>query len=120
MAARTVLVVDDDPTTVEFLTMALEGQGYGVLSEVGDEAIELAREARPDVILLDLMMPRMDGFEVCRRLRGNPATAEIPIILMSAHDRLNSVSDAMAVNDSLPKPFHFGDLFAAVERWAHA
>ena len=118
MVARTILIVDDDPPTVEFLTMALEGEGYSVLAAVGNEAIQLARAARPDVILLDLMMPQMDGFEICQRLRADPAMAKIPIILMSAHDRLSSVSAAIAVNDRLSKPFHFGDLFATIERWA--
>src|SRR5579884_2548772 len=115
---RTVLVVDDDPAIVEFLRWVLEEQGYRVLSAVDGEALRLAHEERPAVILLDLVMPRMDGREVCRRLRADPVTANIPIVAMSAHDRLAAPSETLAVNDRLVKPFHFGDLFATVARWA--
>jgi CheY-like chemotaxis protein len=73
---------------------------------------------RPALILLDLQMPRMDGAEVCRRLRAEPATAAIPIVLMSADDRLGSAARALGVDDQLPKPFKLSDLFVAVARWA--
>jgi CheY-like chemotaxis protein len=70
------------------------------------------------VILLDLQMPRMGGEEVCRRLRAEPATAAIPIILMSADDRLGAAARALGVEDRLPKPFKLSDLYVAVARWA--
>lgn len=77
-------------------------------------ALQVAHEAQPDVILLDLMMPRMDGREVSQRLRADPATATIPIVAVSAHDGLATVNGTLAVNDRLAKPFYFGDLFAVV------
>lgn len=114
----TVLIIDDDPLIVDFLTEVLEDEGYRVLTSVDGAALRMARETRPDVILLDVMMPAMDGLEVSRRLREDPTTRNIPIVVMSAHDRLNTVAATMQVNDKLSKPFHFGDLSATVARWA--
>lgn len=117
MTTPTVLVVDDDPAITALLTDMLEDRGYRVLTAMDGAALQVAHEAQPDVILLDLMMPRVDGREVSRRLRADPATATIPIVAMSAHDRLATVTGTLAVNDRLTKPFHFGDLFAVVARW---
>lgn len=117
MSRGTVLVVDDDDAIVEVIRSALEDEGYRVLSAVDGAALGLARDQRPDLILLDIMMPVMDGVEVSRRLRADSTTARIPIIVMSANSRLSSVAEAMPVNDRLPKPFELVDLFDAVERW---
>jgi CheY-like chemotaxis protein len=117
MKPHTVLVVDDDADIVDFLHMALEGLGYRVLSAVDGCALSLAREDPPDLILLDLLMPGMDGVEVSQRLRAHPATANIPIVLMSAHERLLSTARSVAADDRLPKPFELDDLFATVARW---
>lgn len=115
---RTVLVVDDDPMIVDFLETALEDEGYTVLASVGAAAIPLARSVQPSVILLDLMMPGMDGMEVSRRLRDDPATAHIPIIVMSAADRLRATGALLPVDDRLPKPFELRTLYDKVARWA--
>jgi CheY-like chemotaxis protein len=111
-------VVDDDPVVVALLAEALAARGYRVLAALGAQALRLAREARPTVILLDLQMPQMDGAEVCRRLRAEPATADIPIVLISADEQPGAATGALAVDDRLPKPFDLNDLFAAVDRWA--
>ncbi len=115
---RTVLVVEDDPSIVEFLEEALEEEGYHVLSGLGGEALRLALEGKPDVILLDMMMPGMDGIEISRRLKGNPATKGIPIVAMSAHDRLQALGDRMAADGRLPKPFGLDMLYKTVGRWS--
>jgi CheY-like chemotaxis protein len=114
----TILVVDDDDAIVEVIRAALEDEGYRVLSAINGAALGLARDRQPNLILLDIMMPEMDGVEVSRRLRADPTTASIPIVAMSAHNRLRATGDAMAADDRLPKPFELGDLYAAVERWA--
>jgi DNA-binding response OmpR family regulator len=81
---KSVLVVDDEPGIRDILRVNLEAEGYQVL-EAGDgpEAIALARQARPDLIILDIMMPRMDGLEVLRRLEADPETAGLPVIFLS-------------------------------------
>ncbi len=115
---RCVLVVDDDAAIVDFLETALEDEGYQVRAAVGADALSLARTLQPAVILLDINMPGMDGIEVSRRLRDNPATAPIPIIVMSAQDRLRTTGPLLPVNDRLPKPFDLAALYATVARWA--
>jgi CheY-like chemotaxis protein/anti-sigma regulatory factor (Ser/Thr protein kinase) len=94
----TVLVVDDEPKTVEYLTDLLRHQGYSVLPAFGgQQAIDLATERLPDVIILDLMMPEVTGFDVVQRLREHPRACDIPILIFTAKDitdedrrRLNS------------------------------
>jgi CheY-like chemotaxis protein len=117
MSTRTVLVVDDDPEIVDFLDAALQGRGYKVLMAIDGGALDVAQTAQPDLILLDLMMPGMDGFEVSRRLRDDPATASIPIVVMSASERIRNPSMILAVDGRLPKPFELDELYATVARW---
>ena len=118
MGKATVLVVDDDEAIIEVIRAALEDEGYGVLTAVNGAALALAHDRQPDLILLDIMMPDMDGVEVSRRLRADPATASIPIVAMSAHSRLRATVDTMSADDRLPKPFALLDLYATVARWA--
>ena len=120
MSKGTVLVVDDDPSIVEFLTEALEDEEYRVVTSVDGDSIRVAHDVRPDVILLDIMMPVMDGVEVSRRLRQDPATARIPIVVMSARDRLRETTRAMDIDGRLPKPFDLDFLYATVEHWMPA
>jgi len=117
---RRVLVVDDDVAIVDLLETALEDEGYQVFATVGAAALPLARDLQPAVILLDINMPGMDGIEVSQRLHDDPATAHIPIIVMSAQDRLRATGPLMPVNDRLPKPFDLTVLYATVARWAQA
>lgn len=114
----TVLVIDDDPGITLFLRAALEDEGYHVLEAVDGAALALAYAEQPAVILLDIMMPRMDGIEVSRRLRDNPATASIPIIAMSAQDRLQASMALMLADDRLSKPFDLQHLYDKVALWA--
>ena len=119
MATGTVLIVDHDSFLVQFMVLALKDQGYTVLTAADEEALAVARMAQPDVILLDLGPPTLDGVEVSRLLRDDPETARIPIVAISAPERLRSAAAQMPVNALLPKPFHFGDLYAEVARWVH-
>ncbi|HVA68272.1 MAG TPA: response regulator, partial [Candidatus Binataceae bacterium] len=105
-AAR-VMVVDDDRDTVSILAHHLQREGFAAIeAESGAQCLKLARENLVDVILLDLMMPEMDGFEVCRRLRDDPATAAIPIIMVTARDDIDARAEGMrlGVSDFLAKP----------------
>ena len=116
-ALKTVLVVDDDPSITEFVALALEDAGYQVLAAVGGAALQLAHDRHPDVILLDIMMPEMDGVEVSRHLHTDPATADIPIVVMSEQEHLQILAGRMSADDELPKPFDCQDLYATVARW---
>jgi two-component system, cell cycle response regulator len=102
-----IMVVDDDPDTVSILARHLQREGYEAIEAIsGAECIRLARERPVDVILLDLMMPGMDGFDVCRALKEHPKTAEIPIIMITARDDLDARAEGMrlGVSDFLAKP----------------
>ncbi len=118
MNRGTVLVVDDDPLIVDLLRDILEGDEYQVEAVMGAATPGVARDLRPDVILLDLHMPGMDGVEVCRLLRADPLTAAIPVIALSAAHNLHAHAAAMAANDYLVKPFDLSELLAKVAAWA--
>ncbi len=80
----TILVVDDDPKILYSMTLVLENAGYNVVqAQTGEEALAQAREHAPDLILLDVMLPALDGIEVCRRLKTDPATADCCVIFIS-------------------------------------
>ncbi|KPA10957.1 response regulator receiver sensor signal transduction histidine kinase [Candidatus Magnetomorum sp. HK-1] len=112
-----VLIVDDVPINLKVLRAHLEPSGYQVLSaESGEEALVQA-EKKPDLILLDIMMPEMDGMETCRRLKANPDTADIPVIFLSALTDPESRTGALAIGgvDFIIKPFDEEELVARVK-----
>lgn len=91
-----ILVVDDDPKIVEFLTTVLRKEGFQVSSATGgEEGIRIALEECPDLIVLDLMMPKVSGFDVIRELKNHPSTREIPIFVLTAKDLSNEEKDAL-------------------------
>jgi len=103
-----VLIVDDEYIGRETLQSVLEGEGYQLeMAEGGIQAIEKAKQLLPDVILLDVMMPGMTGFEVCQRIRSDPQIAEIPIIILTALDDRESLLNALkaGADDFISKPF---------------
>jgi CheY-like chemotaxis protein len=112
----TVLVIDDEPDLTEMIRAALEEDGYRVLAAVDEAALEVARAQRPDLILLDLAMPGIDGVEMLERLRAEGASASIPVVAMSAAERLSAVAAVLPLDDRLPKPFDLDDLRAIVAR----
>ena len=115
--AAKVLIVDDTPANLHVLTELLEPSGYVVLAaRNGEQALRIAEKAQPLLVLLDVRMPEMDGYEVCRRLKQNPATAAIPVIFVTAdsrEDAADSAHDAGGV-DFIGKPFRQEDVLARV------
>ena len=114
MSNKKVLVVDDDVKTVELVKLYLNRDGYRVITAYdGVEALRLAREAHPDLIVLDLMLPGMDGLEVCRTLRGE---SDVPIIMLTARttdeDKLTGLG--LGADDYVSKPFSPRELAARV------
>ena len=104
----TILVIDDNPTNLQVLYKALSDRGYDVLVEMdGKSRIELVKNSPPDLILLDVMMPGIDGFETCSRLQADPLTKEIPIIFMTAlSDTVDKVKGlSLGAVDYISKPF---------------
>jgi len=115
--SSTVLIVDDEESGRQTIESVLEGEGYNIeLAENGFQAIEKARTLLPDVILLDVMMPGMTGFEVCQRIRSDPQLAEIPIIILTALDDRESMLSGLksGADDFISKPFDRFELRARV------
>lgn len=113
-----ILIVDDDINTVKFMEIMLTKQSYLVVSATsGLEALELAHRENPDLVILDVMMPGMDGFEVARSLRRHPETAFTPIIMFTARDRVEDrlTGYDTGVNIYLTKPIHPADLNANIK-----
>jgi signal transduction histidine kinase len=113
----TVLIVDDSPSARETLLAALDGHGYQlVTAENGSEALQVASQIRPDVILLDVMMPGMDGFEVCQRIRSMPELAEVPVVLLTALDDHASLLRGLeaGADDFFSKPIERKELLVRV------
>jgi signal transduction histidine kinase len=105
----TILVIDDDQITRATLAALLENPNYRVeMAEDGIEGIEMATQIEPDVILLDVMMPRMNGYDVCKRIRSTPQIAEVPIIMITALDDLDAKLNGLVAgaDDFLSKPFN--------------
>lgn len=104
----TVLVADDDPDVRDVVVFKLQQSGHEVLvAEDGGAALELARSASPDLAVLDVMMPRVNGLDVCRELRSDPSTAGILIILLTARAQEGDIENGFAwgADDYLTKPF---------------
>ncbi|HID99692.1 MAG TPA: response regulator [Thiotrichaceae bacterium] len=118
----TILIVDDEEIGREMLTALLTGQGYQLaFASNGYEALTQAKQLMPDVILLDVMMPEMDGFEVCRSLRSDPALARVPVIMLTALDDRDSRIQGIeaGADDFISKPFDSFELRARLQTITH-
>src|SRR5436305_544631 len=113
-----VLVIDDEENIIEFIRLGLRYEGFQIeAASNGEEGVTAAQRLTPDVIILDVMMPDIDGLEVCRRLRSNPTTRDIPILMLTAKDH---VQDRIAglrtgADDYLTKPFDFDEMLERIK-----
>lgn len=113
-----ILVVDDDLDTVRLIGMMLERRGFEIIAaQDGDQALAKIRTERPDLVLLDIMMPGIDGFEVCRRLRADPGASDLPVVMLTAKTQLyDKVAGFQAgADDYLTKPIHPDEFASRVE-----
>lgn len=113
-----ILIAEDHVDSREALSALLEAFGFRVMPAVnGREAVSLARESPPDLILMDIMMPELDGFEATRQIRRFPETRDIPIITLTAMDGARSLALDAGANDFLPKPINSGSLLEKLRSW---
>jgi DNA-binding response OmpR family regulator len=115
----TILVVDDDARVIELLEIAFGAHGWKVVrASDGEQALRLATDARPDLVVLDVRLPRRSGFEVCEALRRDPLTADLPVIMVSAVGDTDARVQGLArgADDYLAKPFSPKELVARIRR----
>ncbi|HLV98488.1 MAG TPA: response regulator transcription factor [Ktedonobacterales bacterium] len=118
LSGQTILVVDDEQSIIDFIKLGMKYEGARVETAMdGYVALDASRRLRPNLIILDIMLPGIDGLEVCRRLRAQELTADIPVLMLTAKD---DVSDRVAglntgADDYLTKPFSFEELLARVK-----
>jgi len=118
--AYKILVVDDEPTIVRLMEFILARQGHEMIVAVnGEEALEKIQSQHPDLLLLDIMMPRIDGYEVAQRLRADPATAALPIIMLSAKAQDEDIRKGVevGVDEYVTKPFTPDHLVQVVTKY---
>lgn len=116
-AKPTIFVVDDDPILLRGLDVALKGNGYAVRTALnGPELLSLMEEERPDLLLLDVMMPGMDGVEVLRRIRNDDRWSELPVMMITAiaDGDVRAEAERRGPTDVIPKPFRLRDLLKTV------
>ena len=112
------IIVDDEENITDFIGRALRLQGFKtVCAHDGDQALHSVCEELPDLVILDLMLPKMDGWEVCRRVKSNPATQKIPIIMLTARTSTEDVVQGLnlGADDYIKKPFPLDELLARVK-----
>ncbi len=117
MSKETILIVDDEEDIIELIQYNLKTEGYDILTATsGEAAIEIADRDQPDLIVLDLMLPGIDGLEVTQRLKGTHATRDIPIVMLTAKGEESDIVTGleMGANDYISKPFSPRELVARV------
>ena len=112
-----VLVIDDEENIIEFIRLGLRYEGFHVESASdGEQGVTAAQRINPDLVILDVMMPGIDGLEVCRRLRDNPTTHDVPILMLTAKDEVKDriIGLKTGADDYLTKPFDFDELLERI------
>ncbi|GCF09005.1 response regulator transcription factor [Dictyobacter arantiisoli] len=113
-----VLVVDDEDNIIELIRLGLRYEGFQVeVASDGEQGIALAQRIDPDLVILDVMMPGIDGLEVCRRLRNNPTTRDVPVLMLTAKDEVGDriLGLQTGADDYLTKPFDFYELLERIK-----
>jgi CheY-like chemotaxis protein len=120
VVAKAILVADDDPDILSIVSMSLETQGYTVFKATnGREAVDLAREHHPDLVLMDMMMPVVSGYEAVGELKADPATKDIAIVGLSAKAMATDMERAtdVGIDGYITKPFRIAQVLTVVESY---
>ena len=120
MVKKTVLLVDDEKDLVDILTLRFQADGYEVIQALdGKEGLEKAKSEKPDMIILDVMMPKLNGYQVCKELKQDAKYKHIPIIMLTAKAQESDKFWGMetGADDYVTKPFDFGNLLETVKKY---
>ena len=120
--AKKILIVDDESELLDFAAIRVKSFGYDVVTAIdGENALTILQKTTPDLILLDVMMPGRDGYEICNEIKSNPKLAKIPIVLFTAKpqqkERLKSNYEFIAADDYILKPSEPEDLLAKIKKF---
>ena len=118
MEKKKILIIDDEQDLVDFVKIRLETNGYQVVSAYnGEEGIVTCVRENPDLVLLDILIPKIDGFKVCQALKKDPSTAGIPIIMLTAKDRTEDIKSAKEVGADgyIIKPFDSATMLLSIK-----
>ncbi len=116
---KKILLVEDEPNVIELMTIFLTRRGFEVFNVIeGPDVLEAVRKLRPDLIILDIMIPKLNGFEVCSLLKADPALKNIPVMILSALVQKNEIEMGirMGADMYMTKPFQNSELIASVEK----
>ena len=116
---KRILICDDDPAILRVLQVNLEVEGYEtLLAHHGEEALEIARREKPDLVILDIMMPRLDGYQTCERMKADDTLKDIPVVFLSAKAQQSDIDKGKSygVADYLTKPFDPDLLVETIDR----
>ena len=117
MNKKKILIVDDEPDFVNLVRVRLEANGYEVIdASNGEEGIKKAEEERPDIILLDIMMPKKDGYTLMRELKYKETTKSIPIIALTGKPKMKDLFEIEGIKDYVVKPFEDEDLLLRIKK----
>ncbi len=119
MAKKKILIIEDEKGIAEDIAVRLEVEGFQVVNAYdGKMGVDNAREQNPDLILLDVLLPKIDGFEVCKILKSSPKTEKIPILMLTSLSAVGDVEKAFdaGVNDYLTKPFEYDRLLKKIRK----
>jgi DNA-binding response OmpR family regulator len=112
-----ILAVDDEPHILKLVSFSLTSGGYEVIEATdGESAVHAARDHQPDLVLMDVMMPLVNGYEACRRMKADPATCDIPVVMLSAKSQVSEQAEGIAAGaiGYITKPFTPKELVAKV------
>ena len=116
---RTLLIVDDDIFLVDIMAFTLKQSGFEIIkAHNGQEALDILAKERIDLVLTDIMMPVMDGFELAKNLKANPATVNVPVIFLTAKSNVEDKNKgfSIGINDYVVKPFNLKDLVSRINK----
>ena len=120
MNSEAILIIDDDPATTRLLEVLLTREGYNIRSEnLSANALQTSKEFNPNLIILDLMMPGIDGMTVCKDMKKDPVLGDIPIIMFSAVNQVDVQDKAMeaGISEYITKPIHPNELKQRIRKW---
>jgi CheY-like chemotaxis protein len=118
-AAKKILVADDDPSIIDVLTLMLEHAGYKVYSSANLQTIADINRISPDLVLLDVLMSGINGFDICKHLKSQPSTSRIPVIIISASKNKKQTAIKAGAEDFISKPFEMDELLQKVAKYSN-